>query len=354
MRAEPGYFARTNTGLFRMKLPREFCRLPVCFDTERLRAEALSLPATAWHQHPLGYPGNSAARLISGDGCENDDLGGTMGATPHLQASPYIRQVLASFGVTWSRSRLMRLGPHSQVPQHCDINYHWYYRVRIHIPIVTYPEVRFLCGRESVHMQAGEAWLFDNWRPHKVVNQSPYNRIHLVADTVGNAAFWRLAQQGQWSQFDNITVPASLLDYRPDVDAPIKAERFNVPPVMPPSELEVLLGDLVSDLVHMDTDERIARDEIARFSNAIGGFLRDWRELWCLYADTQAGRPHYIRRRDEVRAELNACGQRISMRSNQLSALQVADARVLKHAVNIPGAEAYRKPESGHIQAPAS
>ena len=56
----------------------------------------------------------------------------------------------------------------------------------MHIPVVTWPEVRFHCGDESVHMAAGEAWLFDNWRRHSVVNPTDNDRVHLVADTFGN------------------------------------------------------------------------------------------------------------------------------------------------------------------------
>jgi hypothetical protein len=113
--------------------------------------------------------------------------------TPWLAAMPYLRQVLASFGVVWSRSRLMRLAPGASVPEHADINYHWHTRVRLHIPIFTWPEVRFHCDGQSVHMAAGEAWIFDNWRRHHVENKAGAERIHLVADTTGTAAFWQFA-----------------------------------------------------------------------------------------------------------------------------------------------------------------
>src|SRR5262245_13135421 len=117
-----------------MRLPRPFYRLPVRFDVERLRAEVEAMPASAWVSHPNDYDGNTSLRLISVRGGENDDLRGPMWPTPHLLAAPYMRQVLASFGVVWSRSRLMRLGPRAKVPDHADSSYHWYSRVRIHIP----------------------------------------------------------------------------------------------------------------------------------------------------------------------------------------------------------------------------
>ena len=149
------------------------------------------MPADAWAPHPHGTPGNTSVRLVSADGGENNRLDGDMRVTPHLARAPYIRQVLASFAVPWSRTRLLRLAPGAGVPKHADTNYHWFYRVRVHIPVITREEVRFHCDGESVHMAAGEAWVFDNWRLHHVVNPTPDERIHLVGDTAGNAAFWR-------------------------------------------------------------------------------------------------------------------------------------------------------------------
>ena len=174
-----------------MRLPRPFYRLPVRFDAARLQAELEALPDTAWARHPKEFEGNASIRLISVDGAENDGMRGVMRPTPHLQACPYVRQVLASFGVVWSRSRFMRLSARSNVPEHADTSYHWFHRVRLHIPVITWPEVTFSCGDESVHMAAGEAWLFDNWRRHSVVNPTDHDRVHLVADTFGNSRFWQ-------------------------------------------------------------------------------------------------------------------------------------------------------------------
>ena len=99
------------------------------------------LPPEAWAAHPTGDPGNSAIRLISVHGGENDAVIGIMRMTAHLERSPYLRQVLAGFGVLWSRSRLLRLAAAAVVPAHSDIRYHCFNRVRMHVPIVTLPQV---------------------------------------------------------------------------------------------------------------------------------------------------------------------------------------------------------------------
>ena len=137
-----------------MKLPVPFIKLPLVFDAARLAHEASALPAQAWARHPNDFPGNSAARLVSVEGGENDEVSGPMRMTPHLEASPYIRQVLASLGVVWGRSRLMRLAPGAVVPEHVDTNYHWFSRVRLHIPVITRPGVSFYCDDQVVHMAA--------------------------------------------------------------------------------------------------------------------------------------------------------------------------------------------------------
>ncbi len=144
-----------------MKLAKPFYRIPVHFDARRLREETAALPSSAWAKHPNEYQGNSSVRLISAGGGENDSFNGVMLPTAHLMQSPYIRQVLASFGVVWGRSRLMKLAPFAEVRQHADAHHHWFDRVRVHIPIATHPDVRFYCGSECVHMAEGEAWIFD-------------------------------------------------------------------------------------------------------------------------------------------------------------------------------------------------
>src|SRR5262245_3373522 len=133
-----------------MRLPRPFYRLPLQFDAARLAEEVTALGTDVWANHPNEIAGNTSVRLISVDGGENDDVNGHMQPTSSLMRSPYIRQILAGFGVVWSRSRLLRLAPGAEVPEHADINYHWHYRVRLHIPIVTHPDVRFHCDGETV------------------------------------------------------------------------------------------------------------------------------------------------------------------------------------------------------------
>ena len=191
-----------------MKLDTEFIKLPLTFDVERMRAEVEAIPESDWRPHPQGHPGNSALPLIALNGNPMDDgVAGTMLPTPHLEKCEYLRQVLASFETVFGRSRLMRLEGKSEATLHVDTNYYWADRVRIHVPILTSPVIEFTCNERSVHMPAGEAWIFDAWRLHNVLNPTGDQRIHLVADTVGSATFWDLVARGERPFGDNGASP---------------------------------------------------------------------------------------------------------------------------------------------------
>jgi hypothetical protein len=341
-----------------MRLPKPFYRLPLRFDVERLRAEAAALPANAWVKHPNDIKGNSAARLISVDGGENDDVNGRMQATPHLQQCPYIRQVLASFGVVWSRSRLLRLAPGATVPEHADINYHWFTRVRLHIPIVTRPEVRFYCGDQAVHMAAGEAWVFDNWRTHRVENFTPDERIHLVADTSGSAAFWRMVALSDQSA-ETLTPALSRertltptlsrerereqirerkerkVDYVAGRQVMPLTERAKPPTVMVPAEVDFLILDLRSELVAQETVAEGSM-RLARYHGMLEALCKDWRQLYALYGDEPQGWPEFVRLRDTVRTASRELSEGLMMRTNRVSAHSVLEGRVLRAMLSLP------------------
>jgi hypothetical protein len=313
-----------------MRLPRPFYRLPVRFDVDRLRAEVALFPAEAWARHPNEIAGNFSIRLISADGGENDEVNGVMQSTPHLESSPYLRQVLASFGVVWSRSRLLRLAPRATVPEHADIHYHWFYRVRLHVPILTRSEVRFTCGGESVNMAPGEAWIFDNWRLHHVENLTDTERIHLVADTSGSAAFWQLVAQAD--------APGTIVHshrYDPAQPASPLTERTLLRPVMAPAEMELLARDLGSELVaQVDTPDHHAR--LGRYHALLDGLAHDWRQLYALYGEEPGGWSEFEKLRQRVRDSSRVLGPGLVLRTNRVAAHMVLEGRILRACLSLP------------------
>lgn len=318
-----------------MRLARPFYRLPVRFDADRLRSEAEKLPAESWSRHPQEYEGNTAARLITVGGTQNDSVGGEMLPTPALHACPYLQQVLASFRTVWSRSRLMRLSPGRVVPQHSDVNYHWFYRVRVHVPIVTHPEVQFWCDGESVHMAAGEAWIFDNWRQHRVENPTDITRIHLVADTTGTSAFWSLVAQADTQRFDQPNPRAPMIPFAPAAKPTLLLERYNVAGIMSPAEVEQLAFDLLGLIMPAD-DSPGAVEDAGRLTQSIVDFCRDWRSLWSLFNGDPTARIHYEQLVSQFRAKLGNLPA-LAVAQSGVSVHFALDARLLAHLFGASG-----------------
>ena len=317
-----------------MDLVRPFIRLPFRFDAERMAAEAEALPDSAWLVHPSRMTGNSAVALISRDGGDNDDFEGAMQETPHLRACPAIRQAMGSFGEVFGRSRLMKLAAGAEVSMHVDFNYHWYTRVRIHIPLITNPDVTFYCADQSVHMRAGECWIFNSWRRHRVANESGEDRIHLVIDTAGSSRFWNLVQEMQRydpvSDADAIEALVKPVPYVEGQETEILTERFNVAPVMSPGEVDALVSDLVRDFeANTDNDPAV----VARYRFMLVGFTKDWREVWHLHGYQQSGWPRYQAAIDAVQSQLDPNPRAIRTASNKVGVNPVIVQRILRAAL---------------------
>ena len=319
-----------------MKLAKPFIRLPLAFDAERLAQEAAQLEQVAWRPHPLELKGNSAVALISRAGGDNDEFGGRMAATPHLDHCPYHRQVMASFGEVLARSRLMKLDAGCEVQYHVDFNYHWYTRVRIHIPISTNPGVVFYCGADKVHMREGECWIFDNWRRHNVVNDSEYERIHLVIDLSGSARFWKMVRQAlQADPAEDVAGDSKLFQfvpYEPDKQVNILTENYNISPVMAPGEIDALVTDLVREFEdHPANDPEL----VERYKLLLTDFASDWREIWHRYGVSKQGLPHYRYLIDRAKSKLHPDRRALLISSNGIGVNPVIVQRILRAALAV-------------------
>lgn len=299
-----------------MKLQVPFVQFPLVFDADKLLAEIGQLGEDAWRPHPQGYAGNSALSLISVDGDPgSDSISGPMRPTPYLEACPYLRQVLASLDAVWGRSRLMRLSGHAEVPAHADLAYYWRERVRVHVPILTQPTVRFICGEGEVNMAAGECWIFDTWRRHRVINAANSQRIHLVADTVGSEAFWNLASSGR--------VPGRpLAGWQPRHVAPdpaanpeLQFESVNLPSVMSPWELREHLNFLLG--------EAQPHPQLASIQQQCARLASTWLGLWARHGSDRAGMPAYRAALDAFAHQMKQLGAAVALRNGSqfLSAL---------------------------------
>jgi uncharacterized protein (TIGR03032 family) len=310
-----------------MKLDTEFYKLPLRFDAARLAEEVLQFTEEEWRAHPQGHAGNSALPLVSVQGAINDSVRGPMQPTPFLQRCPYVQQVLASLGTVIGRARLMRIAGEADATPHVDTNYYWMHHVRVHIPAVTYPEVQFLCEDKAVNMAAGEAWIFDSWKLHNVVNPMTAPRIHIVADTVGSAHFWDELVAKAERPFATTTGAVAEQVYVPFVPGQavtLPLETRNFPIVMSPWEQETLAGRMFADLDprHMKTAGPLREKTRA--------LHREWFGLWTEFGETRAGWERF-------KAELAGYDAELASWQNQLSLFNGVDlVEALRQAIVRP------------------
>jgi len=318
-----------------VELPQPFVRLPFRFDVSRLQMELSQFDDTIWMSHPNRINGNSAIPLVSLNGEDNDDFSGEMIGTPHLDRCEYIQQVMAHFDEVIARSRLMKLDAGAEVTPHVDFNYHWYHRVRIHIPIITDPKVTFYCGDAQVNMREGECWIFDSWRLHKVTNESDIDRTHLVIDTAGSSRFWRLVER--FSTYDlsdnssDFEQHVDYLNYQENEKASIRTERFNVAPVMAPGELEAIAEELITDVAN-NPDNNPAL--VSEYRGLLRDLAKDWREVYSLHAYHSSGTELYRQLLNRTVTNLRPNPRALVTSSNNVGINPIIMQRILRAALN--------------------
>lgn len=301
-----------------MKLSSEFIRLPLNFDVAALQREAAQFSESDWDRHPQSFEGNSALILVSAHGGRNNHYNGPMQATSQLARCEYIQQVLASFGSVIGRSRLMRLDPGCQVQPHCDVDYSWRHRVRIHVPIITDDHVMFeSIGNRAVHMRAGESWIFDNWKEHAVHNNGTTRRIHLVVDTTGSAKFWQMVEQGS----ESCTLSdATFVPYRQEHSTALSFERYNSMPVRSPDEVDGMMMQFENEL---HPTPSVSDVYAAHFISRAKQFRHEWRGNWLLHGDRRDGLGVYKNLIRDLKTDAKQILGEAQLASNHVSASKV-------------------------------
>jgi len=238
----------------------------------------------------------------------------------------------------------MRLEGWHDVPLHSDINAHWWSRVRIHVPIVTTPDVLFHCGDQKVHMAPGEAWIFDAWKMHKVVNPSGNTRVHLVIDTAGSPEFWEIIGGSEiFSSIasDGVRLEPELIPFQSNKKVKIKTERFNMPVVMSAGEVDALVEGIVRDVCSVNDSSDYAVKEFIRI---VDFFRYKWRSIWSVHGDGKTGWLDYKSLIDKTNKEL--FGFTSPLMPNESVASEVMNGRVVSVAFN-PDLYTANQPASG-------
>ena len=172
-----------------------YLRLPCRFDAISMQHELAQWCSGNWQQHyqKLHYEGNWSAIPLRSVGGKSDDIfispvenAGYLD-TAFLQQSPYLQQVLAYFKCPLLAVRMLKLDAGALIKEHRDADLCYEKgEVRLHIPVITHPDVEFYSNRERIDMKEGECWYINFNLTHSIRNNSPVNRVHLVIDAKVN------------------------------------------------------------------------------------------------------------------------------------------------------------------------
>ena len=157
-----------------------------------MQQEVVRLEEGLWkdHYNRSNYEGSwSTLQLRSIDGQFENNLAKHPGAvntfkdTVLMSHCPYIKTVTDFFKIEKTAIRLMKLDAAAVIKPHSDpdLNYEEG-EVRIHIPVITNPQVFFYIEDERLLMEEGSCWYMNVSLKHKVSNQGTTDRIHLVID----------------------------------------------------------------------------------------------------------------------------------------------------------------------------
>lgn len=100
-------------------------------------------------------------------------------------ACKFMESVAKATDGTLSRATIVRLQPKGHVYLHVDHGAYYLIRKRYHLILKSEGSI-MMSGGETVNMQEGELWWFDNSQHHQALNNSDQWRIHFIFDVLPN------------------------------------------------------------------------------------------------------------------------------------------------------------------------
>lgn len=184
-------------------------KLPVAFDFEKLVAEFLSIPTEMWGSRGgrVGVHVHSEAVFLRGYAPAEGNL--PIEDRPILASLPYVRWLIYElFNAAPQRCLFAKLRANSEIRPHIDQGAYFESTIRIHLPIITNPEVVMIADGLSFQMRAGEAWALNNNAVHGVFNRHPSEaRTHLICDFLPSKQLRQILLDGRLNQASMGRVP---------------------------------------------------------------------------------------------------------------------------------------------------
>jgi len=191
--------------------------------------------------------------------------------TSAMLLCPHIAAALGMFQCPLKSVRLLKLTAGSSIREHRDDDLGWEAgEVRLHVPIITNPEVEFFLNGQRIAMKEGECWYLDLSLPHRVENRSKADRIHLVIDCLLNDWLRATIDGGQ----EMVATPGAESDFerfRQIVlrDPSLQAELMQAPDLTEFTSLAIRLGE-----------QHRARFTAGDVDAAMQAARRAWIERW--------------------------------------------------------------------------
>jgi quercetin dioxygenase-like cupin family protein len=171
-----------------------YIRFSQSYDEKRLCAELEDVLKEEWplHFNTRDFNGDwRSISLRSGTGDSKDiyaHADGTYKDTPVFAKMPYIKEITDAWQCEKESIRLLSLAPGSVIKPHKDPGCAYHDGTfRIHIPVVTNPEVYFTIEEDKLQLLAGECWYMNFSATHSIVNQGTTSRVHLIMDGIRNS-----------------------------------------------------------------------------------------------------------------------------------------------------------------------
>ena len=175
----------------------DIIKLPFQFDPAKLKDELNKINDDEWiaHFNTSYYEGDwSGVPLRGQKGATHpiqqlypNPAAKEFEDTELMSRCPYYKEVLDNFKCPTTSVRLLKLKSGAVIKEHTDHALGFEDgEARIHVPIVTNPEMEFKLKGERVIMNEGETWYLNFSQPHSLANKGATDRVHIVIDCVVN------------------------------------------------------------------------------------------------------------------------------------------------------------------------
>ncbi|MDQ6477213.1 aspartyl/asparaginyl beta-hydroxylase domain-containing protein [Dyadobacter sp. LHD-138] len=194
-----------------------YCQLNFPANLNNLSADLHNLNSVDWnlHMNTAHYQGDWNILSLIAPGGKNIPYPDALNKekflpTPLLDQTPEIGKILSHFKCPLHSVRLMKLHAGASILRHRDVELSFEHgEARLHIPLQTNSDVKFILDDERLPMQIGECWYINANLYHSVQNSGETDRIHLVIDCEVNPWLTELfADPVKISSKDEETDPA--------------------------------------------------------------------------------------------------------------------------------------------------